>query len=200
MQTVQWNYSGQLDTWRNCTNYVDTFFLNFPGQKYLNWAYTDEKPKEDEDIKQLSSEEILQKNLELANALAVLNISPLTFHTLQSKGKMSRIQNLLETALMARSVEKNEKIFAEMKQDLNGSEDTLPTVDEAFQFIYKKYVEDMLTNANANANANFLVMDDIRRKHEERKKKISIINLISKSQTADKEAEMDLKLKERQSR
>ena len=176
-------------------------FLNFPGEKYLNWACTDEKPNEGEDIKQLSLAEILQKNLELANALAVLNISPLTFHTLQSKGKMSRIQNLLETALMAKSVEKNEKIYAEMKQDLNGSEVTnLPTVDEAFQFIYKKYVEDMLTNANANANANFLIMDDIRRKHEERKKKISIINLISKSQTADKEAEMDPKLKERQSR
>ena len=171
------------------------FFLNFPGQKYLNWAYTDEKPNEDENIKQLSLAEILQKNLELANALAVLNISPLTFHTLQSKGKMSRIQNLLETALMARSVEKNEKIYAEMKQDLNGSEDTnLPTVDEAFQFIYKKYVEDMLTNANANANANFLMMDDIRRKHEEQKKKRS------KSQTANKEAEMDPKLKEQQSR
>ena len=108
---------------------------------------------------------------------------------------MSRIQNLLETALMARSVEKNEKIYAEMKQDLNGSQVTnLPTVDEAFQFIYKKYVEDMLTNANANANANFLMMDNIRRKHEEQKKKRS------KSQTADQEAEMDPKLKEQQSR
>ena len=165
------------------------FFLNFLGQKYLNWAYTDEKPNEDENIKQLSLAEILQKNLELANALAVLNISPLTFHTLQSKGKMSRIQNLLETALMARSVEKNEKIYAEMKQDLNGSEDTnLPTVDEAFQFIYKKYVEDSSTNVN------FLTMDDIRRKHEERKKRRS------KSQTADKEDEMDPKLKQRRSR
>ena len=102
---------------------------------------------------------------------------------------MSRIQNLLETALMARSVEKNEKIYAEMKQDLNGSEVTnLPTVDEAFQFIYKKYVEDSSTNVN------FLTMDDIRRKHEERKKRRS------KSQTADKEDEMDPKLKERRSR
>ena len=153
------------------------FFLNFPGQKYLNWTYTDEKPKEDENIKQFSLAEILQKNLELANALAVLNISPSTFHALQSKGKMSQIQNLLETALMARSVENNEKIYAEMKQDLNGSEDTnLPTVDEAFQFIYKKYVE------------------DIRRKNEERNKKRS------KSQTAEKEAEKDPKLKERRSR
>ena len=102
---------------------------------------------------------------------------------------MSRIQNLLETALMARSVEKNEKIYAEMKQDLNGSQVTnLPTVDEAFQFIYKKYVEDSSTNAN------FLTMDDIRRKNEERKKRRS------KSQTADKEVEMDPKLKERRSR
>ena len=108
---------------------------------------------------------------------------------------MSRIQNLLETALMARSVEKNEKIYAEMKQDLNGSQVTnLPTVDEAFQFIYKKYVEDMLTNANANANANFLMVDNIRRKHEDRKKKRT------KSQTADEKAEMDPKLKHRQSR
>ena len=41
------------------------FFL---GQKYLTWAYTDEKPKEDEDIKT----HIRRENLELANALAVL--------------------------------------------------------------------------------------------------------------------------------
>ena len=118
----------------------------------------------------------------MANALAVLGISPSTFHALQSKGKMSEIQKLLETALMAKSVEKNEA-------DLNGSEDTnLSTVHEAFQFIYKKYVEDSSTNAN------FLTMDDIRRKNEERKKRRS------KSQTADKEVEMDPKLKERRSR
>ena len=102
---------------------------------------------------------------------------------------MSRIQNLLETALMARSVEKNEKIYDEMKPDFNGSEDTnLSTVHEAFQFIYKKYVEDSSTNAN------FLTMDDIKRKHEERKKRRS------KSQTENKEVEMDPKLKERRSR
>ena len=102
---------------------------------------------------------------------------------------MSQIQKLLETALMARSDEKNEKIYDEMKQDLNGSEDTnLSTVHEAFQFIYKKYVEDSSTNAN------FLTMEDIRRKNEERKKKRS------KSQTADKEVEMNPKLKERRSR
>ena len=119
----------------------------------------------------------------------VLGISPSTFHALQSKGKMSQIQKLLETALMARSDEKNEKIYDEMKQDLNGFEDTnLSTVHEAFQFIYKKYVEDSSTNAN------FLTMEDIRRKNEERKKKRS------KSQNTDKEVEMDPKLKERRSR
>ena len=148
-------------------------FSWFSGQKYLAWAYTDEKPKEDEDIKT----HIRRENLELANALAVLGISPSTFHALESKGKMSQIQNLLETALLAKSVEKNEA-------DLNGS-----IVHESFQFIYKKYVEDSSTNAN------FLTMDDIRRKNEERKKRRS------KSQTADnKEVEMDPKLKERRSR
>ena len=161
------------------------WFFKFLGQKYLAWAYTDEKPKEDEDIKT----HIRRENLELANALAVLGISPSTFHALESKGKMSQIQKLLETALMAKSVEKNEKIYDEMKTNLNGSEDTnLSTVHEAFQFIYKKYVEDSSTNVN------FLTMDDIRRKHEERKKRRS------KSQTADKEDEMDPKLKERRSR
>ena len=125
----------------------------------------------------------------MANALAVLGISPSTFHALQSKGKMSEIQKLLETALMAKSVEKNGSIYADIKEDLNGSEKTnLSTVHEAFQFIYKKYVEDSSTNAN------FLTMDDIRRKNEERKKRRS------KSQTADKEVEMDPKLKERRSR
>ena len=124
----------------------------------------------------------------MANALAVLGISPSTFHALQSKGKMSQIQKILETALMAK-VEKNDQIYDVMKPKLNGSEDTnLSTVHEAFQFIYKKYVEDSSTNAN------FLTMDDIRRKHEERKKRRS------KSQTADKEDEMDPKLKERRSR
>ena len=161
-------------------------YFQFSGQKYLAWAYTDEKPKEDEDIKT----HIRRENLELANALAVLGISPSTFHALQSKGKMSQIQKLLETALMAKSVEKNGKIYADMKEDLNRSEDTnLSTVvHEAFQFIYKKYVEDSSTNAN------FLTMDDIRRKNEERKKRRS------KSQTADKEVEMDPKLKEQRSR
>ena len=90
---------------------------------------------------------------------------------------------------MAKSVEKNGKICADMKENLNRSEDTnLSTAHEAFQFNYKKYVEDSSTNAN------FLTMDDIRRKHEERKKRRS------KSQTADKEDEMDPKLKERRSR
>ena len=161
-------------------------FFKFSGQKYLAWAYTDEKPKEDEDIKT----HICRENLELANALAVLGISPSTFHALESKGKMIQIQKLLETALMAKSVEKNGKICADMKENLNRSEDTnLSTVvHEAFQFIYKKYVEDSSTNVN------FLTMDDIRRKHEERKKRRS------KSQTADKEDEMDPKLKERRSR
>ena len=126
--------------------------------------------------------------MELANALAVLGISPSTFHALQSKGKMSQIQKILETALMAK-VEKNDQIYDVMKPNLNGSEDTnLSTVHEAFQFIYKKYVEDSSTNAN------FLTMDDIRRKNEERKKRRS------KSQTADKEDEMDPKLKDRRSR
>ena len=134
-------------------------FFKFSGQKYLAWAYTDEKPKEEEDIKT----HIRRENLELANALAVLGISPSTFHALQSKGKMSQIQKLLETALMAKSVEKNGKIYADMKEDLNRSEDTnLSTVvHEAFQFIYKKYVEDSSTNAN------FLTMDNIRRKNED---------------------------------
>ena len=118
----------------------------------------------------------------------VLGISPSTFHALQSKGKMSQIQKILETALMAK-VEKNDQIYDVMKPNLNGSEDTnLSTVHEAFQFIYKKYVEDSSTNAN------FLTMDDIRRKNEERKKRRS------KSQTADKEDEMDPKLKDRRSR
>ena len=127
--------------------------------------------------------------MELANALAVLGISPSTFHDLESKGKKSQIQKLLETALMAKSEEKNGKIYANIKENLNRSGDTnLSTVHEAFQFIYKKYVEDSFTNAN------FLTMDDIRRKHEERKKRRN------KSQTADKEDEMDPKLKERRSR
>ena len=118
----------------------------------------------------------------------VLGISPSTFHALQSKGKMSQIQKILETALMAK-VEKNDQIYDVMKPNLNGSEDTnLSTVHEAFQFIYKKYVEDSSTNAN------FLTMDDIRRKNEERKKRRS------KSQTADKEDEKDPKLKDRRSR
>ena len=90
---------------------------------------------------------------------------------------------------MAKSVEKNGKICADMKENLNRSEDTnLSTIHEAYQFIYKKYVEDSSTNAN------FLTMDDIRRKNEERKKRRS------KSQTADKEVEMNQKLKEQRSR
>ena len=49
----------------NHPSHYKRFFL---GQKYLTWAYTDEKPKEDEDIKT----HIRRENLELANALAVL--------------------------------------------------------------------------------------------------------------------------------
>ena len=42
--------------------------FHFLGKKYLAWAYSDVKPKEDEDVKT----HIRRENLELTNALAVL--------------------------------------------------------------------------------------------------------------------------------
>ena len=70
----------------------------------------------------------------------------------------------------------------------NDTENDLSTVHEAFQFIYKKYVED------SSRNVNFLDMEKIRRNNEKRKKERS------KSQNGEEEEEIDQKSKERRSR
>ena len=76
-----------------------------PGRKYLAWAYTNEKPKQDEDVKQIMRRE----NLELSNALCLLGIRPSTFNSLLVKGKKLQAQKLMEVALLEKSEEKIEE-------------------------------------------------------------------------------------------
>ena len=76
-----------------------------PGRKYLAWSYTNEKPKQDEDVKQIMRRE----NLELSNALCLLGIRPSTFNSLLVKGKKLQAQKLMEVALLEKSEEKIEE-------------------------------------------------------------------------------------------
>ena len=62
----------------------------------------------------------------------------------------------------------------------------LSTIHEAYQFVFKKYVED------CSQDINFLTLEDIKKNNEKRKKK--------KSETENTDEEGDLRLKGRRSR
>ena len=156
-------------------------FCSFLGRKYLAYAYKEEKPKEDEDIKK----HIRRENLELSNALAVLGIRPSTFNSLLVSEKKGEARKLLETALLERSEEKNEE---ELKSDIatDFEKTEVSKIHEAYQFVYKKYLEEDFQKEK------FLSIEEIKRKNEERKKR-------KESETND-ESELDQKAKERRSR
>ena len=69
---------------------------------YLAWAFSDKKDDEEEEVLEDAKTRKRRLNLELAKALAVLNIKPSTFHSLHYGGKQKKVKELLEKALIAR--------------------------------------------------------------------------------------------------
>ena len=70
--------------------------------------------------------------------------------------------------LMERTKDANERDAAEMEQEFNINYEfaDLSTIHEAYQFLIKKYVEDV----DQLKNENFLDMEELKKKHQKRKK------------------------------
>ena len=83
----------------------DSQKLNFAisGQQFLAWAFSDQKPDGEEEILEDAKTRKRRLNVELAKALAVLNIKPSTFHSFHYGGKKDKVKKLLEQALIART-------------------------------------------------------------------------------------------------
>ena len=131
--------------------------------------------------------------MELAKALAVLNIKPSTFHSLHYGGKKKKVKELLEKALISRTKDNAERTVEEMEAEFNINFEVadLSTIHEAYQFLFKKYVEDV----DNLVNENFLTKEEIRKNHEKKKKKKK-----GSSKDMDVEDVTNLKLKSRKAR
>ena len=83
----------------------DSQKLNFAisGQQFLAWAFCDQKPDGEEEFLEDAKTRKRRLNVELAKALAVLNIKPSTFHSFHYGGKKEKVKKLLEQALVART-------------------------------------------------------------------------------------------------
>lgn len=144
------------------------WFFNFQGQTYLSWAFSDQKEDDKEEELEDAQTRKRRLNCELAKALAVLGVKPSTFHSLHYGGKRKKVKKLLEKHLMERTKDANERSVEEMESEfnINFAVADLSTIHEAYQFLIKKYVEDVDTLKNEN----FVDMEELKKRHEKKRK------------------------------